>query len=831
MARLPIPGSDNDTWGDILNDYLSQAHNSDGSLKTNSVNASQLQSGSISDSHINATAAIAQSKIANLSSDLAAKIASTEKGAASGVAALDSSSLVSAANMRAFNFRGQALTSTSYSRWDVVAYYGRPILITNNFTTGSGSPVFISAANYVSLTGITTLKAWDYGYRADGNTATAAANTTALKNAITDAYALGGAIIELPLGYGFVAKDGSNAWAVELQDKVWLKGQGIMGTQLVLAPSQNCTVVKAHTSTGSGNSNAFFCGVLDMTVDGRKATQSVGSWHGIDFTTNPTTTVQTGDTSFDTHHLVSNVRVYTCAGNGVHMVGRSAALLDNVHVTNNDGYGVYSTFDTHIVSCQAESSGLAGFRVANGQVQLTSCKAFLNGVVTASQGHGYLLANTNLAGCSVTGCIAQNNNAHGFYFNGATGIAAEGLVADTNNKSNGSYVGFAFDNSAAYNIVSGVSSQTTQAGGTPGAQANAISITGGADQNSITVTHYANGGQTAGSIVAAGSTLLNNHVIGNGVAINPPPGASALATGATAATRYAGGTVSGAPSSGTFLLGDFVVDQTGKLWVCTIAGSPGTWKAAAGGSFNFRGAWQASTAYVAMDVVTESGATYIADHSFTSGAVFDAGDWQSLSYFPNYGGSLPAALGAATAGVSSFVSREDHVHPTTGLQLEPVSLATTQVVVSNTVSETALGSYTIPANSVTSGTTYRITIGGTTDNIATSGVLTLRLRVGGVTGTLVGSVSMTSQSTQKLNFGWCANLLITVRSGGASGSVVASGSTTTQMDGGTRAWTATVSGAIDFTSSKALALTAQWATADANNTIRAEVFSVERIKA
>lgn len=33
MARLPIPGSDDDIWGDILNDYLGQSHNSDGTAK------------------------------------------------------------------------------------------------------------------------------------------------------------------------------------------------------------------------------------------------------------------------------------------------------------------------------------------------------------------------------------------------------------------------------------------------------------------------------------------------------------------------------------------------------------------------------------------------------------------------------------------------------------------------------------------------------------------------------------------------------------------------------------------------------------------------------
>lgn len=48
-------------------------------------------------------------------------------------------------------------------------------------------------------------------------------------------------------------------------------------------------------------------------------------------------------------------------------------------------------------------------------------------------------------------------------------------------------------------------------------------------------------------------------------------------TGATAASRYVGATASGAPASGTFAVGDYVLDQTGKVWVCTAAGTPGTW--------------------------------------------------------------------------------------------------------------------------------------------------------------------------------------------------------------------------------------------------------------
>lgn len=59
-------------------------------------------------------------------------------------------------------------------------------------------------------------------------------------------------------------------------------------------------------------------------------------------------------------------------------------------------------------------------------------------------------------------------------------------------------------------------------------------------------------------------------------------------TGATAATRFVGGTTSGAPTTGTFAVGDFVVTQNGSIYICTAAGTPGTWAAvsgAGGGSF------------------------------------------------------------------------------------------------------------------------------------------------------------------------------------------------------------------------------------------------------
>lgn len=49
MSRLPVPGQDFGTWGNILNDYLSQAHAADGTLKPGSVGAAQLQTNAIAD--------------------------------------------------------------------------------------------------------------------------------------------------------------------------------------------------------------------------------------------------------------------------------------------------------------------------------------------------------------------------------------------------------------------------------------------------------------------------------------------------------------------------------------------------------------------------------------------------------------------------------------------------------------------------------------------------------------------------------------------------------------------------------------------------------------
>lgn len=63
MARLPVPGNDEGQWGEILNDFLLQSHDSDGTIKADAVDAASLQDDSISGAKLQ-DAAVTNAKLA-----------------------------------------------------------------------------------------------------------------------------------------------------------------------------------------------------------------------------------------------------------------------------------------------------------------------------------------------------------------------------------------------------------------------------------------------------------------------------------------------------------------------------------------------------------------------------------------------------------------------------------------------------------------------------------------------------------------------------------------------------------------------------------------------
>ncbi len=64
MARLPTPGGDNGNWGDILNEYLSQALKTDGTIKDNVVTSDTIAPNAITTAKI-ATDAVGATQIAD----------------------------------------------------------------------------------------------------------------------------------------------------------------------------------------------------------------------------------------------------------------------------------------------------------------------------------------------------------------------------------------------------------------------------------------------------------------------------------------------------------------------------------------------------------------------------------------------------------------------------------------------------------------------------------------------------------------------------------------------------------------------------------------------
>lgn len=96
-------------------------------------------------------------------------------------------------------------------------------------------------------------------------------------------------------------------------------------------------------------------------------------------------------------------------------------------------------------------------------------------------------------------------------------------------------------------------------------------------------------------------------------------------TGAVSPTRYVGGNASGAPLTGTFKVGDFTVNADGSIYICTVAGTPGTWTAVSGGGGAVEIGYDAITADVTVSSTVEATGTTViscAAHTFDGGAVW-----------------------------------------------------------------------------------------------------------------------------------------------------------------------------------------------------------------
>lgn len=135
-----------------------------------------------------------------------------------------------------------------------------------------------------------------------------------------------------------------------------------------------------------------------------------------------------------------------------------------------------------------------------------------------------------------------------------------------------------------------------------------------------------------------------------------PPQTPLRLPGAPAPTRFVGGTTSGPPTTGTFAAGDVSVDQTGLLWVCRTAGTPGGWRSSQDKPVGdleptIRSTPKPNTLFLQGQAVSRT--TYAALWAFAqaqnlvTGGLFTAGDGSSTFGLPDFRGKVLTGAGRA----------------------------------------------------------------------------------------------------------------------------------------------------------------------------------------
>jgi len=188
----------------------------------------------------------------------------------------------------------------------------------------------------------------DFGAVGDGVTD----DVDAINAAIVAANAGGGGIVRLPAGTYSVANSGGLAQSIISKSNVWIRGDGVGATEIVLANASNSHVISSDEDTTDIT-------ISDLTIDGNGDNQVSTGTHGILFRGGSDDARVVNVHIKDAHHygigfegttssfsrsMIDRVYIENAGGDGIDFKDPESTTM-GIHISNVivDGWGAIST--------------------------------------------------------------------------------------------------------------------------------------------------------------------------------------------------------------------------------------------------------------------------------------------------------------------------------------------------------------------------------------------------------------------------------------------------------------------------------------------------------
>jgi hypothetical protein len=250
-------------------------------------------------------------------------------------------------------------------------------------------------------------------------------------------------------------------------------------------------------------------------------------------------------------------------GTGVEAISTSG---DALVATSGTGYAVHGTSSSDDAAILGDSTN--GFGVVGNS-------SGAGGVGVGGSGNTGILASGAEAGVS-------SSSTHG---TAIKATSTDGTGVSATSSSGVAVIGTSSQAAGVRGVSTSAAGVVAISGSGPGVDThsdsgNAVSATAGGSVPAVTVTNTGTGAALAASGAGGANPAIEaNHTgTASGIAASSSQGVGGRFTGAAAAVRLVPQADVGSPGSGKHQRGEMLVDSKGKLWLCTKAGTPGTWK-------------------------------------------------------------------------------------------------------------------------------------------------------------------------------------------------------------------------------------------------------------